>query len=98
MVNELSVSQAFYLAYLGAMSASDYKQKYPVSAQQAADVLVKRTGDRLESVRSGRFPAQHYDRPWKVPRSAVSFVLWGTILNRGDDGFNQRVADLTSTI
>ncbi|HBM2894698.1 hypothetical protein [Klebsiella michiganensis] len=98
LVNELSVSQAFYLAYLGAMSASDYKQKYPVSAQQAADVLVKRTGDRLESVRSGRFPAQHYDRPWKVPRSAVSFVLWGTILNRGDDGFNQRVADLVSSI
>ena len=98
LVNELSVSQAFYLAYLGAMSASDYKQKYPVSAQQAADVLVKRTGDRLESVRSGRFPAQHYDRPWKVPRSAVSFALWGTILNGGDDGFNQRVADLTSTI
>ncbi|MDT3569904.1 hypothetical protein [Cronobacter sakazakii] len=98
LINELSVSQAFYLAYLGAMSASDYKQKYPVSAQQAADVLVKRTGDRLESVRSGRFPAQHYDRPWKVPRSAVSFVLWGTILNRGDDGFKQRVADLTSTI
>lgn len=98
LVNELSVSQAFYLAYLGAMSASDYKQKYPISAQQAADVLVKRTGDRLESVRSGRFPAQHYDRPWKVPRSAVSFALWGTILNRGDDGFNQRVADLASTI
>ncbi|EOC1473224.1 hypothetical protein ACMSWW_001474 [Cronobacter turicensis] len=98
LVNELSVSQAFYLAYLGAMSASDYKQKYPVSAQQAADVLVKRTGDRLESVRSGRFPAQHYSRPWKAHRSAISFVLWGTILNRGDDGFNQRVADLVSNI
>lgn len=98
LVNELSVSQAFYLAYLGAMSASDYKQKYPVSAQKAADVLVKRTGDRLESVRSGRFPAQHYDRPWKVPRSAVSFVLWRTILNRGDDGFSQRIADLVLSI
>ncbi|EBA7038416.1 hypothetical protein CSN78_002454 [Salmonella enterica subsp. diarizonae] len=98
LVNELSVAQAFYLAYLGAMSASDYKQKYPVSAQQAADVLVKRTGDRLESVRSGRFSAQPYDRPWKVPRSAVSFVLWGTLLNRGDDGFTQRVADLIASI
>ncbi|ENZ7192895.1 hypothetical protein ACG755_000071 [Klebsiella variicola] len=98
LVNELPVAKAFYLAYLGAMSASDYKQRYPVSAQQAADMLVKRTGDRLESVRSGRFPAQSYDRPWKVPRSAVSFVLWGTLLNRGDDGFTQRVSDLTSII
>jgi len=69
------------------MSASDYKQKYPVSGQQAADMLIKRTGLRLESVRAGRFPAKPYDRPWKLPRSAVSFALWGTILDMGDDGF-----------
>lgn len=95
LINELPVAQAFHLAYLGAMSASDYKQKYPVSGQQAADMLVKRTGDRLESVRSGKFPAKPYERPWKLPRSAISFALWGTLLNRGDDGFTQKVADLT---
>jgi hypothetical protein len=97
LVNELPVAQALHLAYLGAMSASDYKQKYPVSGQQAADMLVKRTGQRLESVRDGRFPAKAYDRPWKLPRSAVSFALWGTIMDRGDDGFTHRIADLTST-
>ncbi|EIO7468159.1 hypothetical protein ABL602_000259 [Salmonella enterica subsp. enterica] len=96
LVNELSVAQAFHLAYLGAMSASDYKQKYPVSAQQAADMLIKRTGDRLESVRCGKFPAKPYDRPWKLPRSAVSFVFWGTLLNRGDEGFTQKVSELIS--
>uniref|UniRef100_UPI0021C16BF4 hypothetical protein n=1 Tax=Burkholderia multivorans TaxID=87883 RepID=UPI0021C16BF4 len=98
LVNELPVAQAFHLAYLGAMSASDYKQKYPVSGQQAADMLVKRTGLRLESVRNGRFPAKAYDRPWKLPRSAVSFALWGTILDMGDSGFTHRIADLTATL
>ncbi|RQT01723.1 hypothetical protein DF044_38605 [Burkholderia contaminans] len=94
LVNELPVAQAFYLAYLGAMSASDYKQKYHVSGQQAADMLVKRTGQRLESVRDGNWPAKEFDRPWKVPRSAVSFALWGTILDMGDDGFTRRIADV----
>jgi len=97
LVNELPVAQALHLAYLGAMSASDYKQKYPVSGQQAADMLVKRTGQRLESVRDGRFPAKAYDRPWKLPRSAVSFALWNTILNMGDDGFTHRIADVTAS-
>ncbi len=96
LVNELPVAQTFHLAYLGAMSASDYKQKYPVSAQQAAVALIKRTGDRLTSVRSGKFPAKAYDRPWNLPRSAVSFALWGTIMNRGDDGFTQKISELTS--
>ncbi|MGC2968120.1 hypothetical protein [Paraburkholderia aspalathi] len=98
LVNELPVSQAFYVAYLGAMSASDYKQKYPVNRQQASDMLVKRTGARLESVRSAKFPAKEYERPWKLPRSAVSFALWGTILDRGDDGFTRRIADLMGDI
>ncbi|MDN8011619.1 hypothetical protein QZN06_23850 [Burkholderia multivorans] len=98
LVNELPVSQTFYVAYLGAMSASDYKQKYPVSRQQASDMLVKRTAARLESVRSAKFRAKEYERPWKLPRSAISFALWGTILNRGDDGFTRRIADLMREI
>jgi hypothetical protein len=98
LVNEVPVSQAFHLSYLGAMSASDYKQKYPVSAQQAADMLIRRTGQRLESVREGRFPARSFDRPWKLPRSAVSFALWGTILNMEDVGFSQRISDLATGV
>ncbi|CAM5479979.1 hypothetical protein ECAE60S_03201 [Eoetvoesiella caeni] len=98
LVDELPVAQALHLAYLGAMSASDYKQKYPVSGQQAADMLIKRTGQRLESMRDGRFPAKAYDRPWKLPRSAISFALWGTILGMEDNGFTHRIADLTASL
>ncbi|EKR5636350.1 hypothetical protein P8M98_002994 [Escherichia coli] len=98
LVNELPVAQTFHLAYLGAMSASDYKQRYPISGQQAANALIKRTGERLEYVRSGRYPAKVYDRPWKLPRSAISFALWGTIMNRGDDGFTQKISELVSVV
>lgn len=98
LVNELPVAQTFHLAYLGAMSASDYKQKYPVSGQQAADMLVKRTGQRLESVRAGKFPSKAYDRPWKLPRSAISFALWGTLLDKGDQGFTDRIVDLVASL
>lgn len=94
LVNELPVAKAFHMAYLGAMSASDYKQKYPVSGQQASDMLVKRTGQRLESVRAGRFPAREFERPWKVARSAISFALWGTILDMGDAGFTRLIEDV----
>jgi hypothetical protein len=98
LVNEVPVAQAFHLAYLGAMSASDYKQKYPVSRQQAADMLVKRTGQRLESLRDGRLAPRAYDRPWKLPRSAVSLALWGTILDMGDNGFRERIADAVANL
>lgn len=98
LVNELPVAETFHLAYLGAMSASDYKQKYPVSGQQAADMLIKRTGQRLESVLSGKFPSKAYDRPWRVPRSALSFALWGTLLDRGDQGFTNKISDLTALL
>ncbi|WP_368893502.1 hypothetical protein [Kluyvera ascorbata] len=98
LINELPVAETFHLAYLGAMSASDYKQKYPVSGQMAADMLVKRTGQRLESVRSGKFPSKAYDRPWKLPRSAISFALWGTLLDKGDSGFTNRISDLTTSL
>lgn len=98
LVNDLSVSQAFYAAYLGAMSASDYKLKYRVSGQKAADMLVKRTGQRLESLREGRLTAKNYDRPWKLGRSAVSYALWGTILDRGDSGFIHRISDVLGSI
>ncbi len=97
-MNDLPVAQTFHLAYLGAMSASDYKQKYSVSGQRAADMLVKRTGQRLESIREGRFPPKSYDRPWKLPRSAMSYALWGTILDMGDLGFEQRIADLIAKL
>ncbi|WP_129517828.1 hypothetical protein [Burkholderia stabilis] len=98
LVNELPVAQAFHMAYLGAMSASDYKQKYPVSGQQASDMLVKRAGQRLESVRAGRFPAREFERPWKVARSAISFALWGTILDMGDDGFTRLLGDVVGKL
>lgn len=98
LVNELPVAQAFHMAYLGAMSASDYKQKYPVSGQQASDMLVKRAGQRLESVRAGRFPAREFERPWKVARSAISFALWGTILDMGDDGFTRLLGDVAGQL
>ncbi|MBP0624746.1 hypothetical protein [Cupriavidus consociatus] len=98
LANELPVAQAFHLAYLGAMSASDYKQKYRVNGQQASNMLIKRTGQRLESLREGRFPARSYDRPWKLPRSAASLALWGTILDLGDSGFEKRVSDLTKDL
>ncbi|WP_131723281.1 MULTISPECIES: hypothetical protein [Burkholderia] len=98
LVNELPVAKAFHMAYLGAMSASDYKQKYPVSGQQASDMLVKRAGQRLESVRAGRFPAREFERPWKVARSAVSFALWGTILDMGDDGFTRLFRDVAGEL
>ncbi|WCM24149.1 hypothetical protein NDK50_25290 [Paraburkholderia bryophila] len=93
LVSEVSVAQAFYLAYLGAMSASDYKQKYPVNRQQAADMLIRRTGQRLESMREAKPADRSFSRPWKLPRSGVSMALWGTILDKGDYGFNQKITN-----
>ena len=90
---DVSVSEAYYLAWLGAMSASDHKQRYPTNAQQAANIMVKRTGQKLESVRAKKLPPKSYDRPWQVPRSAMSRALWEDLLNMGDEGFTRRVDD-----
>lgn len=92
LADAVSVSQAFYLCYLGAMAASDHKQRLPVNAQQAADIMIKRTGQRLESVLAGKYAPKSYERPWKLPRSAISLALWVDILGMGDTGFDQRVS------
>jgi len=88
---EVSVSEAYYLAYLGAMSASDYKQRQPINAQQAANSIVKRTGQRLESVQAKKFPPKSFERPWQVPRSAMSRALWEDLMNMGDEGFTRHI-------
>lgn len=62
------------------------------------DMLVKSTGQRLESLREGRLAPMAYDRPWKLPRSAVSLALWGTILDMGDHGFRQRFAEAVASL
>lgn len=90
---DVSVAEAYYLAYLGAMSASDYKQRYPINAQQAANSIVKRAGQKLESVRANKFPPKSFERSWQVPRSAMSRALWEDLLNMGDEGFTRRIDD-----
>jgi hypothetical protein len=92
LVKAVSVSQAFYLCYLGAMAASDHKQRLPVNAQQASDIMIKRTGQRLESILAGKYTPKNYERPWKLPRSAISIALWVDILEMGDAGFEQRIS------
>ncbi|GAB7534602.1 hypothetical protein [Burkholderia sp. 3C] len=98
LANERTVAESYYLAYLGAMSASDYKQKYPVNAQQAADMLVKRTGQRLETLRAGNLQPKVYGRRWQLPRSALSLSLWETILNSGDRGFTHPLSELDTNL
>lgn len=94
LVQSVSVSQAFYLIYLGAMAASDHKQRYPVNNQQASNVIVLRAGQRLDTwMQEGR-QLKSYSRNKHVPRSVIAQVFHDEFLGVGERAFNERVDGL----
>lgn len=94
LVERVSVAEAYYLIYLGAMSSSDHKIKYPTSAAQASNLMVKRTGERLDRVTSGDLAPKVYGRSWNSPRTQMHLALWEDVLGMADSGFTSRLAQL----
>lgn len=94
LVRQVSVSQAFYLIYLGAMAASDHKQRHPVSNQQASNVIVLRASQRLETWMSESRQLRSYSRCKHVPRSVISQVFHDEFLGVGERAFSERVGEL----
>lgn len=94
LVQSVSVSQAFYLIYLGAMAASDHKQRYPINNQQASNIIVLRAGQRLDAwMQEGR-QLKSYSRNKHVPRSVIAQVFHDEFLGVGERAFSERVEDL----
>lgn len=94
LVQSVSVSQAFYLIYLGAMAASDHKQRHPVNNQQASNVIVLRASQRLDTwMQEGR-QLKSYSRNKHVPRSVIAKVFHDEFLGVGERAFNERVDGL----
>lgn len=94
LVQSVSVSQAFYLIYLGAMAASDHKQRHPVNNQQASNVIVLRSGQRLDTWMQERRQLKSYSRNKHVPRSVIAQVFHDEFLGVGERAFNERVDDI----
>ncbi|SFR94638.1 hypothetical protein SAMN05216570_1022 [Dyella sp. OK004] len=94
LVERVSVAEAYSLIYMGAMSAADNKTKYPTSATQASNLMVKRTGERLDRVMSGDLTPKVYDRSWNTPRTQMHLALWEDVLGMADSGFTSRLAQL----
>ena len=94
LVERVSVAEAYYLIYLGAMSAADNKARNPINATQASNLMVKRTGERLDRVVSGDLTPKPYNRSWNTPRTQMHMALWEDVLGMGDAGFTARLAQV----
>lgn len=94
LVERVSVAEAYYLIYLGAMSAADNKARHPINATQASNLMVKRTGERLDRVVSGDLTPKPYNRSWNTPRTQMHMALWEDVLGMGDAGFTARLAQV----
>jgi hypothetical protein len=94
LVQNVSVSQAFYLIYLGAMAASDHKQRHPVSNQQASNVIVLRASQRLDTWMTEGRQVKSYSRNKHVPRSVLAQVFHDEFLGVGERAFSERVGGL----
>ncbi|MGH6754087.1 MAG: hypothetical protein ACREDP_18185, partial [Bradyrhizobium sp.] len=94
LVQHVSVSEAFYLIYLGAMAASDHRQRHPVNNQQASNVIVLRASQRLERWQGEPWTLKRYSRSKEVPRSEISRVLHDVFLRVGERAFAERVGQL----
>lgn len=95
LIQHASVSEAFYLIYLGAMAASDHLAKYPVNAQQASNVMVLRASQRLDRAKAeSSWTLKKYSRTKDVPRSLFSIVLHDEFLRVGEHAFTERIRSL----
>lgn len=94
LVERVSVAEAYYLIYLGAMSAADNRAKHPINATQASNLMVKRTGERLDRVVSGGLAPKSFNRSWNSPRTQMHIALWEDVLGMGDVGFTDRLAQI----
>lgn len=94
LAQHVSVSEAFYLIYLGAMAASDHRQRYPVSTQQTSNLMVLRASQKLDRWLADPWPLKKYSRSKEVPRSEMSRVLYEEFLRVGERGFSEPVGQL----
>ncbi len=91
LVEQVSVSESFYLIYLGAMAASDQRARLPINDAQASHNMVIAIRRKLDRYLAEPWPLKRFDRPHALPRSAMSLALFEDILCLGDAGFHQRL-------
>jgi hypothetical protein len=95
---DFSVSQCYYLSYLAAQAASDYKQKFPVTTAQAVNVMILRCQQKADRARNEKWEVKRYSRPRDVTRSAMSEVLHDIFTGFGDIAFSEPLEKLNFPI
>jgi hypothetical protein len=95
MLSDFSVSQCYYFIYLAALSASDYKQKYPVNAEQAANMMLLRCQEKVDRARQEEWSVRKFDRSRDVPRSAASYILHDMFTGWGEDAFREVISKIS---
>ncbi|MCU7696945.1 hypothetical protein OD757_06890 [Acinetobacter sp. AYS6] len=91
---DFSVSQCYYLSYLSAQAASDYKQKLPVSTAQAANVMILRCQQKADRARNEKWEVKRYSRPRDITRSSMSEVLHDIFTGLGEKAFSDPLGTL----
>lgn len=88
-LEDYSVSQVFNLIWRAARDAAAFYMRENVAKQHAANTVVGAIQRYAERAKSEHWEVKPFRRNYNLPQSMVSRVFSDTVMQFGDEGFNQ---------
>jgi hypothetical protein len=89
LLEDYSVSQAYNLVWRAVKDAAAFYMRERVSKKHAANTVVGSIQRQLDRARAEGWEIKKYRRDRRCPQSMISQVLYDTVLQIGEDGFNR---------
>ena len=83
LVGVLSVAQVYNLIWRSAKNTAVYAEQEGLTPRHAGSIVVTKIRDKAEHLLSRALPIDGYGRPWRVPRSRLSEVLFDELFPVG---------------
>ncbi len=90
LIEHFSVAQAYTFIWRAAKDAAAYYVRGDIPKQRAANAMITFIQNSLERAILEEWEIKLYRRNYKCPQSTLSKVLFYSVLQIGDDGFNTR--------
>jgi hypothetical protein len=84
-----SVAQTYNFIWRGSKEAAAYSTQVGVTRPNAANTVINWIQQKADRARADNWVIHPYRRDTRRPQTIVSKVLFDTVLQIGEDGFNQ---------
>lgn len=96
-LERFSVAQVYNFMWRACRDAAAYYMRGSISKQQAANSVVGAISKNMERALANGWAVKPYNRNFNMPQSALSRVVFNTVLGTDDGGFKSLLTELTTT-